>query len=95
MRHSRRLRTAPGSLVGVVVEHLRENSRHFLSPFSQNFIFLCGCGGRGVGVLYTMCLNAPVSRVARKFRVSRASCVSIFVHDSYLCMLMQRVGCIA
>ena len=57
--------------------------------FSQNFIFLRRGGGIGVGVLYTVCLNAPVSRVARKFRMLLANCVSIFMHDSYLCMLMQ------
>ena len=89
MRHSRRLRTAPGSLVGVVVAHLPENSRYFLLPFSQNSIVHCGGGGICVGVLYIRCLNMSVPHVAREL------CMSIFVHDSYLCMLMQRVGCIA
>ena len=81
MRHSRRLRTAPGSLVGVVVAHLPENSRYFLLPFSQNSIVHCG-GGICVGVLYIRCLNMSVPHVARELCMSILCMIHIY---AYLC----------
>lgn len=40
-------------------------------------------GGRGFGVLCIGCLDTAVLLVARKL------CMSIFMHDSYLCILVQ------
>lgn len=83
------LQHCKGKIVFGFVENFPENSRIFLSPFSQNSIVHCGGGGICVGVSYIRCLNMAVPHVAREL------CMSIFVHDSYLCILMQRVGCIA
>lgn len=57
----------------------------FLKFMQKRIIFykILWGGGMGFGVLYVKCLDTAVLLVARKLRMS------IFVHDSYLCILMQ------
>lgn len=83
------LQHCKGKIVFGFVEHFPENSRIFFCRlFHKILLFIVG-GGICVGVSYIRCLNMAVPHVAREL------CMSIFVHDSYLCILMQRVGCIA
>lgn len=57
----------------------------FLKFMQKRIIFykILWGGGRGFGVLYIGCLDTAVLLVARKL------CMSIFMHDLYLCILMQ------
>lgn len=58
----------------------------FFKIYAKMYYFLqnsLGGGGRGFGVLCIGCLDTAVLLVARKL------CMSIFMHDSYLCILVQ------